>query len=150
MGTGESRSCKALGVYHLLIGLGGVAGGVGAVIDPSGAAMGISTEALKTGPFESFLIPGLFLLVIIGLANVAAAICAWRRIRIQAYLTGGLSVVMVGWIIIQVYMLWSINVLHVVYFFVGVIGLVWAGVLAAKEKLWPFSVLGPWHGVSDA
>jgi hypothetical protein len=57
---------------------------------------------------------------------------------------------MVLWIIIQVYMLWTINWLHVLYFFVGGVGLLWATIRAAKDKIWPFSVLGDWHKVSDA
>jgi hypothetical protein len=134
-----------LGVFHLLIGIGALAGGFGAIMDPSGDAMGISTEVLRHSPFESFLIPGLFLFVVVGMGNVGGAISAWLRFYYQAYVSGALSGILVLWIVVQVYMLRAMNVLHVVYFVVGVLGLVWSSVLAYRLRLFPLDKLFPWQ-----
>lgn len=139
----------ALGVFHLLIGLGALGGGFGAIMDPSGGAMGISTEVLRNAPFDNFLIPGLFLFIVIGVGNVCAAVTAFRGYAFQGYVTGALSVIMVLWIGVQVYMLWEYNYLHVVYLFVGIGGTAWAGIILARRRLFPFSLFCPWRYVSD-
>lgn len=145
----ERRSRKALGVFHVLIGIGALGGGFGAIMDPTGGAMGISTDVLRNSPFDSFLIPGLFLFIVIGLFNVIAGVTAWRGYRYQAYVSGVLCAILSLWIIVQVYMMWAINYLHVIYFFVGVAGVLWAALYAARDRLFPFSVLEEWHKVSD-
>jgi hypothetical protein len=145
----KKSSFIALGVFHLLIGLGAMGGGFGAIMDPSGEAMGMSVDVLRNGPFDSFLVPGLFLFIVIGVGNVVGAITAFRNARYQGYVTGGLSGILVLWIVVQVYMLWDANYFHVLYFVIGLIGLLWGGILAFKQRLFPFNKLEEWHKVSD-
>jgi len=122
---------------HLLLGIGAVAGGFGAVMDPSGESMGATTEMLKVGPFRDFLIPGLFLLVVNGLGNLAAAVGAWRRYAFQPYVSSGLGVVMMLWIVIQVIVLQSVVALHVATFLLGMAVTLVALILAWKQRLFP-------------
>jgi hypothetical protein len=44
-----------------------VPAGIILVLDSSGAGLGMSTEMIDASPFGSFLIPGLFLLIVLGL-----------------------------------------------------------------------------------
>ena len=53
-------------------------GGLSAVTNPV-APLGISTEALAYGPFADFLIPGLVLLIVLGLGNIGTGILTIRR-----------------------------------------------------------------------
>ena len=131
----------ALLVLHLFMGISAAGGGIGALMDPSGAAMGISTDVLKRGPFEDFLIPGLFLLLVNGIGNLAAAAAAWRRYRLQAYPSGSLGGIMMAWIVIQVYMMQAVNFLHVIYFFFGFAAALLGFLLAMKQRLFPLNLL---------
>ncbi|SCZ78162.1 hypothetical protein [Acidaminobacter hydrogenoformans] len=81
-------------LLHIIVGVGAAAGGMGAILDPIAPA-GANAELLKTGPFETFLIPGIILFALFGLGNLAAAawlMTHWRRPEtgalVQGYATG--------------------------------------------------------------
>ncbi len=63
----------------LFLGLGGIAGGAGMVMDPSGAGMGLSVNLLDSVPVDDFLLPGLFLITVLGIAPLFTAYGAWAR-----------------------------------------------------------------------
>jgi len=54
------------------VGLGGVYGGVQMLADPYGP-MGMSTRMIARTPFDSFTVPGLLLLVLVGVAPLCLA-----------------------------------------------------------------------------
>lgn len=123
---------------HYFVGIGVVFGGLGAVLNPINP-MGISAEALKKGPFDSFLLPGLFLLLVLGLGNLFAGWTLRYRSKVRGYISGTLGAVMVFWILIQCYILQAINPLHVIFFAIGLT----QGVLALKtlkrDGAYPFT-----------
>lgn len=57
---------KLLILLHLLLGIGAVFGGVVLVIDPSGELINMPITLLENSPFDSFLIPGIILFVVLG------------------------------------------------------------------------------------
>ena len=57
---------NGLGLLQVFIGLGAVAGGLGLVLEPSGANLGMPLEALEHSPFSTYLIPGIVLFVLNG------------------------------------------------------------------------------------
>jgi hypothetical protein len=50
----------------LLLGLNGLAGGIGLFGDPSGQAIGFPLDWLENTPFNSYLIPGIILFIVLG------------------------------------------------------------------------------------
>lgn len=64
-----------LGGLQVFIGLGGVSGGFGLVTEPSGANLGFHVDLLSKSPFSDYLIPGLILLIIIGLGSLVGVFC---------------------------------------------------------------------------
>ncbi len=126
---------------HAFIGIGAICGGGGAILDPSGESMGISTEILKNSPFDNFLIPGLFLFIVIGLGNIVCAITALKKVYIQSYLTGGIGFTLMMWIVVQCYMLREINILHVIFFILGFIQCINALLIAFKQKIFPLNYI---------
>lgn len=113
---------KSLGIIHVLAGISALFGGMAAILSPSGSAVGIkASEALKNGPFTDFLIPGIFLFIVLGLGNIIAFITSKYNNKYQAYISGGFGVVLCMWIIIQCYILYTINVLHITFFIIGAI-----------------------------
>ena len=109
-----------LGTIHIFVGVGALFGGMAGILSPSGSAVGITaSEALKNGPFTDFLIPGIFLFVVLGLGNIIAFITA--KNKYQPYISGCFGIILCLWIVIQCYMLYTINVLHIIFFIIGII-----------------------------
>ena len=63
----------------LVQGLSGVAGGIGLVFDPSGESLGIPNSWLAGSPFADYLIPGVILLVLLGIVPLANLFGLWMR-----------------------------------------------------------------------
>jgi len=105
---------------HFFMGVGAMAGGLGAVLNPT-EPMGMSTEALQKGPFSDFLIPGLFLFLVIGVGNMIAGVIVKKDHKFWPYLSGALGAILVSWIVIQCIILQSVVSLHVIFFGIGCI-----------------------------
>lgn len=76
--------------------------GVAMIVDPNGSPLGIPHEWIAASPFGSFLVPGITLLVMNGLGQLAAAVLVWRRHPLGPWLTGALGVGLMVWIAVQV------------------------------------------------
>ena len=121
-----------LGGWQVFIALGAIPAGFLFLLDTSGALMGTSPAMLAHSPFSSFLIPGLFLLVVNGLGNAAAAVLSFKR-KSQAAMAGlFLGVVLCLWIVIQVYMIGFISFLQPLMFAVGAFEAVTGWILNRK------------------
>jgi hypothetical protein len=57
-------------VLLAFLGIGALGGGAFLVIDPSGASMQWSLEALNGSPFQNYLIPGLLLFTVFGVGSI--------------------------------------------------------------------------------
>lgn len=126
---------------HGFVGIGALFGGMAGILSPSGSGVGLSVNALKNGPFSDFFIPGLFLFVIIGIGNIIAAITTKYNYKYQAYISACHGGILSLWIIIQCYMLNAINILHVIYFIIGIILIVLATKLAFKKELYIANII---------
>lgn len=85
----------------VFLGGGAIYGGVSFILDPTGGILGIPLEWIQYSPFGDFLVPGIFLLVVLGIGSFVAAYGIARR-RIWAWPVGlTLGFVTVLWIIIQ-------------------------------------------------
>ena len=59
----------------------GIGGGAVLVIAPSGGLIGMPLSVLRRGPFVDFLVPGVVLLLVLGVFPAAVAVGLWRRPR---------------------------------------------------------------------
>jgi|SRR5665647_1308218 len=128
---------NALKFLHYFIGVGAVFGGVAAILNPEGP-MGMSTEVLVNGPFKTFLIPGLFLFLFLGIGNILAGWFTRKELKLQGYISGMLATGLVFWILIQCYILQDVNILHVIYFFLGAFQGILSLILLIRDKPFPF------------
>lgn len=115
------RLSVGLGVFQALIAISAFAGGYGLVFDPSGQSLGMSTAELSGTPFPDYLLPGLFLLVIIGGGHLLGSIATflrWRYAGEYAVFIGGMLLI---WIIAQVLMIGLVSFLQPLYFLFGVV-----------------------------
>ena len=108
-----------LATVCLATGITAIAGGFALVASPDGALVHMPTSMLSHSPFSTFLVPGLLLLVV-GVGNVIAG---WRVIRdrlsANAWAFAG-GAALLGWIVTEMAMLRTINVLQLVYFGISV------------------------------
>jgi len=109
---------RLLVVLHVIVGVGGLAGGYNAIAHPM-APMGASVELLKNSPFTDFLIPGLILFSIIGVGNLISAVLFLKKLPYQGYISSVFSWALVIWIIVQCMMIQAVVFLHVLFFIIG-------------------------------
>ena len=122
-----------LGPPQAFIGIGGVPAGLIFILDPSGSGMGFSPELLEPTFLSSYLIPGLFLFAINGVATLIGAVMSFRRHPRAGELGVALGILLIGWIIVQVAMIGLVRWLQTHYFVVGGVELV-LGWLVARRR----------------
>ncbi len=130
---------------HLLVGVGAVAGGLAAILDPM-TPLGMPVDSLENFPFDSFLIPGIILFGLIGIGNLLAAVPALLGRRWFGYTSGFSACALMGWITVQCLMLGAVVALHVIFFCIGAAMGFLALARLGAEGLWP----GTWFNRSVA
>lgn len=110
-----------LGCVQAFIALGAIPAGYGYLSDTSGAGMGVSLELLKNSPLTSFLIPGLFLLIVNGFGNLAGAFLSFRKNVFAGKAGLYLGIILCLWLIIQVYWIGLISFMQPMFLVIGII-----------------------------
>ncbi len=105
----------------LLTAMNAAVAGVLFIIDPSGHTMGISVSYIKDSTFNSYLIPGIVLLIVNGLLNFIAAYFVCKKKPFASLLVIIQGILLSGWIVIQVIMVKDISLLHIIMFTIGTI-----------------------------
>lgn len=121
------------------VGIGALFGGMLGISDPYGTFYGMPTDILKTGPFTNFLIPGLFLFFGIGIGHLISFVFVKRKLKFHVYISGGVGCILMVWILIQCYIMNAINILHVIFFLIGLVESSIALYMLIKLKLFPFN-----------
>jgi hypothetical protein len=89
------------------------------VADPSGDPVGIPHEWIADSPIGSFLIPGLFVLLVNGFGQLGSAALAMMRHPLAPWLMGALGVGLIIWIAVQVLII-PLSFLQPAIFAIGV------------------------------
>lgn len=130
---------KTIFILHIIVGIGAIFGGIGALSNIN-EPMGMPAESLN-GSFDNFLIPGLFLLIILGLGNLLCTYLIKKDTMLCNYVSSFWGFLMMSWIIIQCLILQSVVALHVIFFIIGFIQLLLNLVILKREVKFPFNVL---------
>jgi hypothetical protein len=88
-------------LLELICAVGAIPVGLMFIADPSGKAIGVPAGWIETTPFGSYLVPGLYLLVMNGLGMLLAAALSSLRQPLAPWLTGVLGTGLVIWILVQ-------------------------------------------------
>lgn len=89
-------------ILMLFQGLSGLAGGIGLILDPTGASMRIPLNWLNQSPFENYLIPGIILLTVLGIFPLAV-FAAMLKPRRQAWFAAlMISLALIIWIAVEI------------------------------------------------
>lgn len=134
-------------ILQLFLGIGGIAGGAMLVIDPSGGMMGMDISILKNWPLSDFLIPGLILLIVLGILPVVigwALLKRWswplaERLNLFPDLHWSwafslyIAFALIIWISVEMYIMAGVGVVHLFYIALG-LAIQAASVLPGVQK----------------
>jgi hypothetical protein len=139
---------RPAGVWILLIllviqGLGGLAGGLSLTLKPDGSIMKMPLAYLDGSPFSDFLIPGLILLLVLGVLPLVAAMGLWMRHTWAWYAAFAVGCGLMIWILVEI-MIIPFSWLQPMF---GVIGVLIFAVAALKSVRRCYGVALP--GESD-
>ena len=126
-------------ILEILTGILAVPVGWSFLRDPSGKSLGIPQGWIESTVFASYLIPGIYLVVMNGFAMFAAAALSVRRHRIAPWLTGVLGVGMIIWIAVEIVTLPETMILTWIFlavgFVLGFVALFWLR-RTGQMRLW--------------
>lgn len=97
------------GYYFLLIlilfqGLSGIWGGIMLVLDSSGSLLQIPLHLLGNSPFQDYLIPGLILLLLLGILPLVIVYALWNKLSWSVPGALLIGIMLVVWIVVQILM----------------------------------------------
>lgn len=117
--TRRPAAVRTLLVLLLFQGLSGIAGGVALVARPSGGVLKMPVSTLRGSPFHDFLIPGLILLLALGISPLVTLAGLWAWHAWAWYLSFAMGCGLVIFEIVEVAVV-GFSLLQVVYGAVGV------------------------------
>ena len=131
----KSTNILSLGTAALLlfVGLGAVAGGLGAILDPSGESLGVTVDLLINSPFENYLIPGIVLFSLIGLTSLLVSFLTFKQHLLSGGATIILGFIMIIWIVLQVYWIGWLTLLQPTFLVIGFAEIILGFVLHSRN-----------------
>jgi hypothetical protein len=104
---------------QLFVGVMAVPVGLVMIADPHGNPVGIPQEWIASSPFGSYLLPGIFLLLVNGIGQLTAAALAIGRHPLAPWAMGALGAGLLIWIAVQVLII-PLSFLQPMIFAVGI------------------------------
>ena len=90
----------ALGMEVFLT-IGALYGGGSLILAPDGHLLGIPVSLLAGTPFRSFLVPGICLLVFVGVAPLVAVAITVRRLSAAPLAAAAVGLTLIGWVSVE-------------------------------------------------
>lgn len=92
-------------VLEVFLGLGALFGGSALMLAPDGHLLGMPTKVLAGSPFPSFLVPGIILFTLVGLAPLLAAALTVRRHALAPLAAVAVGLTLIGWVSVEMVVL---------------------------------------------
>lgn len=122
MSTSERRRRPAAlwGLVAVLVfqALGGLAGGIALAAAPDGSILQMPVTYLDGSPFQDYLVPGLILLTVLGIAPLVAAVLLVVRPRPGWFVAFAVGCALLIWLLVEIAVI-PLDPLQVVYGLVG-------------------------------
>ena len=133
----------------VFLGIGAIGGGGVYIISPSGKLMGMPLSMLNKSPFDNFLIPGIILFSVLGIAPTLLARALYRKTAsklaerfnffIDMHWTWTFSIyvafALIIWLQIEMQMLSAVSWLHTFYMFLAVL-IIFVALLPQERNLY--------------
>ena len=92
-------------VLEVFLGLGALFGGGALILAPDGHLLGMPVKLLAGSPFPSFLVPGIILFGLIGVAPLMAAAITLRRQALAPLAAVAVGLTLIGWVSVEMVVL---------------------------------------------
>ena len=86
-----------------------------------GSALNLSLSLLEGTPFKNYIIPGILLIIFVGIVNLLAVFYNMKRDPKRYTWALAAGIMICGWIITQMILIRSFHWLHIVYLAMGVV-----------------------------
>jgi hypothetical protein len=107
---------KILSVMLLAyVAIGACYGGIVFIIEPDGSGFNMTTDLLENTPFNSYLIPGIVLLIVNGLFPLVLIVLMFLKHKRFSLLLQFQSIILIGWLTVQLLMNSAFFVPHLHY-----------------------------------
>jgi hypothetical protein len=122
---------KAAMVLEIFLGVGALGGGGALILGARGEIIPLPLSALQGSPFETYLVPGLVLFVVLGIGPLVAAALAWRRHPVAPLAAATVGVALLVWLAVEIAIVGYTNdpPLQILYVLLGAaiaaLGLAW-------------------------
>lgn len=131
---------KQLLIFDFAMAIFGAVGAVAALVPGGAKSMGVSTDLLVHAPFDTFLIPGIFLLLVIFGGNFISGVLLSKKRNIGAYLSAFMGFITKIWIIAQWLLMAAVFPIQLIFMLISLLQFVLSVWLIQKHKLpVPFS-----------
>ncbi|HET9613388.1 MAG TPA: hypothetical protein VFP22_01140 [Candidatus Limnocylindrales bacterium] len=124
---------------ELFTAVGAIPVGLMFLADPTGRIVQVPQDWIEGTIFGSYLVPGLYLLLVNGLGMLGVAVLTWRRHWIAPWLTGTLGVGLIIWILVEIVLMPETMFLTWIFlatgFALGFIALFWLRT-TGQLRLW--------------
>jgi len=107
-------------VLEVLTGILAIPVGWSFIQDPTGQGLGVPQGWIESTVFGNYLVPGLYLLLMNGVAMLALAALSVRRHWIAPWLTGALGIGLIIWIAVEIVTLPETMILTWVFLAIGI------------------------------
>ncbi len=108
-------------IAALFTGISAIPVGIMFLLDPSGSSVGLTSGWIEATVFRSYVIPGLYLLIVNGLGMLILAALIIRRHWTAPWLSGILGAGLICWIVVQLALLPETMFLQVVFLATGLL-----------------------------
>lgn len=130
-----SLASRVLIGLQIFLGAGAIFGGGGLVLDPSGELIMMPIELLDNAPFDTFLYPGIILLIVLGIAPLVISYGLITKHEVQVFnkltmfkdmhwswmFSLYIGFALIIWITMQVWFINAVSLVHVVYIGLGLL-----------------------------
>lgn len=131
---------KQLLIFDFAMAIFGAVGAVAALVPGGAKSMGVSTDLLVHAPFDTFLIPGIFLLLVIFGGNFISGVLLSKKRNIGAYLSTFMGFITGIWIIAQWLLMAAVFPIQLIFMLISLFQFILSVWLIQKHKLpVPFS-----------
>lgn len=94
---------------EVFLGLGALFGGGALILAPDGHLLGMPVKLLAGSPFPTFLVPGIILFSLVGLAPLMAATITLRRQALAPLAAVAVGLTLIGWVSVEMVVLAGIG-----------------------------------------